>query len=428
MRRPPPILLASLLTLGSGVLNLYSVIGRGLPGRVAALREIFPLEFIHLSRSATLLIGFALVITSLNIYKRKRLAWWAGMLLAGFSVLFHLTKGVDYEEATLSALVVAGLWITRRQFTVKSRAVGWSLAVRGSVLALILALAYGVAGFWLLEPREFGIDFGVWDSAQRTMRFFLLQGDPSLRPHTRYAAWFLDSLYLISSAAFLYVGFAFFRPALYRFGTHPHEIELAKSVLDRYGRCSQDFFKARPDKSLFWSPDRDCFLAYRVAAGFAVVLGDPVGHEKAIEPLVREFEAYCRDNDWGLGFHQALPDFLEVYQRLGFKKLKVGDEAIVDLNSFTLQGAAAKTFRSRVNLLEKAGIRTQYCEPPISSFVTPIKKMESPGFLKYRVTASPMSSIFPMVEKSTVGGMEILRPPRTESFFMLSLPDMAGTL
>jgi phosphatidylglycerol lysyltransferase len=46
--------------------------------------------------------------------------------------------------------------------------------------------------------------------------------------------------------------------------------------------------------------------------------------------------------------------------------LKVGDEAIVDLTGFTLQGAAAKTFRSKVNLLEKAGIRTQYFEPPIS--------------------------------------------------------------
>jgi phosphatidylglycerol lysyltransferase len=366
VRRPPPILLASLLTLGSGLLNLYSVIGPSLPERVAWLRQIFPLEFIRLSRSVTLLIGFALVITSLNIYRRKRLAWWVGMLLAGFSVLFHLTKGVDYEEATLSALLVAGLWLTRGRFTVKSRAVSWSLAVRGAVLALILAFAYGVAGFWLLERREFGVNFDVRDSAQRTIRFFLLQGDPSLRPRTHYAAWFLDSLYLISSAAFLYVGFAFFRPVLYRFRIHPHEVELARSVLERHGRCSQDFFKARPDKSFFWSPGRDCFLAYRVAGSFAVVLGDPSGPAEAIEPLVREFEAYCTDNGWGLGFHQALPDFLEVYQRLGFRKLKVGDEAIVDLAAFTLQGAAAKTLRSKVNQLEKTGIRTEYSDPPLS--------------------------------------------------------------
>jgi len=365
-RTPPAILIASLLTLGSGLLNLYSVIGRGLPGRMAALRGIFPLEFIHLSRSATLLIGFALVIVSRNIYRRKRLAWWLGVFLASFSVLFHLTKGIDYEEATLSAALLAGLWITRRRFTVKSSPWGWPLALRRSVLALALALVYGVAGFWLLETREFGINFTLGDSVRRTMRLVTFQEDPALKPHTRYAAWFLDSLYLISAAALLYAGFAVFRPALYRFRTHPHEIELAKGVLERHGRCSQDFFKARADKSLFWSPDRECFLAYGVARSFAVVLGDPVGPVPALEQIIRDFEAYCRDNDWGLGFHQVLPDFLGTYEGLGFRKLKVGDQAIVDLATFTLQGKAAKAFRSKVNQLEQSGVTARYYEPPLS--------------------------------------------------------------
>ncbi|MFB3778616.1 MAG: phosphatidylglycerol lysyltransferase domain-containing protein [Bryobacteraceae bacterium] len=364
-RTPPAVLLAFLLTLGSGLLNLYSVIGPSLPERVVRLREVFPLEFIRLSRSATLLIGFALVIVSLNIYRRKRRAWLIAVLLAGFSVLFHLAKGVDYEEATVSALLLATLWATRHRYSVKSRGGGWALATRRSLLALALALVYGITGFWLLAPREFGIDFNLLNSVERTMHFFLLQGDPSLQPRTHYAIWFQDSLYLISLASFLYVGFAFFRPALYQFRTHPHEIEQAKAVLERYGRSSQDFFKARPDKSFYWSSGHDCFLAYRVGGNFAVVLGDPIGPEDAIEPIIRRFVSYCADNDWGLGFHQALPDFLDVYQRLGFKKLKIGDDAIVDLTSFTLQGPAAKTFRSKVNLLEKAGIRTEYVPPPI---------------------------------------------------------------
>lgn len=88
-RTPPAILIASLLTLGSGLLNLYSVIGRGLPGRMAALRGIFPLEFIHLSRSATLLIGFALVIVSRNIYRRN--GWPGGW---GYSLLLSPSSSI----------------------------------------------------------------------------------------------------------------------------------------------------------------------------------------------------------------------------------------------------------------------------------------------------------------------------------------------
>ena len=368
-RRPLIVTGVALLTLGSGLLNLYSVMGRSLPERLSTLLRVFPLEFAHLSRSATLLIGFALVIVSLNIYRRKKLAWWSALALAGFSVVFHLTKGVDYEEASFSAVLLLALLLARPHFTVRSRLAGWTGAMLRAGLALVLATAYGMAGFWFLEPREFGINFDWKDSLRRTSRFLTLAGDPSLRPHTRHAEWFLDSLYLISSTAFLYAGLALFRPARYRLRTHPHEVELAHGLLAQHGRCAQDFFKARPDKSFFFSTAQDAFLAYSVGADFAVVLGDPVGPEQQVGTIIKEFAAFCDNNGWGLGFHQTLPDFLEVYSHLGFKKLKVGDEAIVDLTQFTLEGKAAKTFRSRVNQLEKGGIRASYHEPPVPATV-----------------------------------------------------------
>ena len=113
------------------------------------------------------------------------------LLLSTVYVLFHVTKGVDYEEARLSTLLVATLLATLRDFKVRS-----------------------LISFWLLERRESGIDFDWKDSLIRTSRFLSFQGDPTLHPHTRHAVWFLDSLYWLSSSAFLYVGFVLFRPAV----------------------------------------------------------------------------------------------------------------------------------------------------------------------------------------------------------------------
>ena len=70
-RRAPFVWLVALVTLGSGLVSLASLIGPSLPGRIHFLKEVFPLEFIHLSRFFTLLTGFALVVSSLNVYKRK---------------------------------------------------------------------------------------------------------------------------------------------------------------------------------------------------------------------------------------------------------------------------------------------------------------------------------------------------------------------
>jgi phosphatidylglycerol lysyltransferase len=364
-RRRLLILVVTLVTLGSGLLNLYSVMGPVDPVRRRLMREVFPLDFIHLFRSFTLLIGFALVISSINIYKRKKRAFQLVFALASFSIFFHLTKGLDYEEATFSGILLVLLWLSRKYFTVKSSIPDWRSGLIRLTVAMLVAIGYGIAGFWLLDPREFGINFTIGDSVHRTFLFLSLIGDPGVVPHTHYAHWFVDSLYLITVTAILYSGFAVFRPALYQLRVRPYESALARQIITQYGRTTMDYFKSWPDKSYFFSPDHQCFLAYSVGANFAVVLGDPVGPENFIEDIVRRFKDFCQEHDWGFGFHQTLPDFLPVYRRLGFKKLKIGDDAIVDLRTFTLDGKTMKATRNAIAKLDKAGVHTRQYDPPI---------------------------------------------------------------
>ena len=372
----------ALIILGSGILNLYSVLGRALPGRAAILYEIFPLEFIHLSRFITLLTGFALVITSTNIYKKKRRAFHLALLLSLLSFLFHLTRGLNYEEAAFSLVIMALLWISRKSFTVESSipSLPWGFIRLG--IALLAALAYGTAGFWLLDTREFGINFTIGDSIRRTLSFLALAGDPEIIPRTRHARWFLDSLYLITVTAMVYALFAVFRPVVYRFRTLPHERKLAEDITRRYGRSSLDFFKYWSDKTFFFSESRQCFIAFRVGGGYAMALGDPVGPEEEIEPTIRNFEQYCAQNDWRIAFHQTLPDFLPVYQKLGFRKLKIGDDAIVNLSTFSLDGKEAKKLRHEVNQLEKQGFKFTRHDPPIPADVIEQLKQVSDGWLQ----------------------------------------------
>ena len=149
------------------------------PERASILRQVFPLEFLHLSRSITLLIGLALVISSVNVFKRKRRAWKTVVALAGFSVVFHLTKGLDYEEAALSAALLILLIAARRSFTVESGNPEIGAALLGLTIAFLAAVGYGVLGFWLLDPKEFGVNFHVGDAVRSTLRFLILVGDPA---------------------------------------------------------------------------------------------------------------------------------------------------------------------------------------------------------------------------------------------------------
>jgi phosphatidylglycerol lysyltransferase len=368
--------------LGSGLINLCSVAGRALPERAAILREIFPLVFIHLSRFITMLIGFALIVLSINIYKRKKRAFQIALVLSILSIIFYLIKGLDYEEAILSVILIAMLLLSRKIFTVGSSIPGIGLGLIQLGVAFMAALVYGAAGFWILDTREFGINFTIGESIKQTLSFLSLMGDPEIVPRTHHARWFLNSLNVMTAAAMTYAFFAVFRPVVYRYGTLPHERKIAEEITARHGRSSLDFFKYWPDKTYFFSESHQCYIAFRVGGGYAVVLGDPVGPETEIEPTIQRFIEYCRNNDWRVAFHQALPDFLPIYQKLGFRKLKIGDDAIVDLPNFTLDGKEAKKLRHAINQLEKQGIRFTRYDPPISPEIMSLLKQVSDGWLR----------------------------------------------
>jgi phosphatidylglycerol lysyltransferase len=360
-RKPPVVIAITLATLASGALNLYSLVHPADSARLKLLHELLPLAFVRLSRFMTLTLGFALVISALNIYKRKRRAFQVVLGLLALSILFHITQGLDYEEALLSLAFLGLLLVGRRHFTVRSRALDLRSAVERMAVALLVGVGYGVAGFWLLDPREFGINFSLRQAVHQTLLAFVLATDPGLVPHTRHAVWFLDSLTLMTTIVLGYSLSLLFRPVLYRLRTVPQQRVAAAAIVREHGRSNLDFFKLWPDKSFFFSGSGQTVVAYSVGAGCALALGDPVGPEHEIEGIVRDFSRFCADNDWRLAFYQTLPDFLPAYNRCGLARLKLGDEAIVDLRAFTLEAGLRKAVRK----VERLGIQARFYDPPL---------------------------------------------------------------
>jgi phosphatidylglycerol lysyltransferase len=329
---------AALMTLGSGVINLWSVASPRLPERMRILHRLFPLEFLHISSFLTMIFGFGLIVSSLNIARKKRRAFQVVLVLASLSIVFHLIKGLDYEEATFSAVLVGLLLLTKNSFRVSSRAIP---KVRNQALHIgigaVVAISYSLAGYWQTESR--------WEH------------------------WFARSTHLMAATFMIYVFVLLYRPVKYRFRARPIDRARAADVLAEHGRTTQDFFKIWPDKSFFFSDSGRSFVAFRVGNNFAVVLGDPSGPTEEFPGLIQKFSEYCRLNDWRLAFHQATPEVLDIYRQQGFRRFKVGDDAIVDLNAFNLEGRARKDIRTKFNQFEKTGIHVVRYDTPIPSNV-----------------------------------------------------------
>lgn len=106
-------------------------------------------------------------------------------------------------------------------------------------------------------------------------------------------------------------------------------------------------------------------MAYVAKGRVALALGDPIGPEEDVADALAGFRAYCAGNDWQPAFYQTLPDYLDAYEAAGFDALGIGQEAVVDLQSFTLAGGANKSLRTNVNKFTRLGHRAELHEPPL---------------------------------------------------------------
>lgn len=356
--------LVTLVTLLSGFLNLISLV------RPLALAPAFiDLPLVATSRLLTLLVGLGLVVSAVNVHRRRRLAYYLVLVFAIVTVLAQVSTQPDPVGLAAPLLLLILLVRTRHLFTARTDRpdLGRTLARIG--LALLAGLAYGTLGFWWLGVRDFGQAFSPAASMVETVRYLLLLGDPALSAETAFGRWFLHSLTWVTVFVLAYVLYSFFRPIAYQLNTRPHERARAEALLKLYGRAAEDYFKLWPDKSYFFSSGGNCVVAYGVAGSFAVVLGDPVGPADEIEEATAEFLAFCQENGWGIAFHSVLPDFLPVYDRLGLRRLQIGEEALVDLTTFTLQGKRGRWLRKTVNKLDREGITVELIPPPVPEAV-----------------------------------------------------------
>ena len=112
-----------------------------------------------------------------------------------------------------------------------------------------------------------------------------------------------------------------------------------RALLARHGQLdSLGYFATRSDKSYVFSPTGKAAIAYRVKAGVCLAAGDPVGDVEAWPGAIRVWIQLTQQRAWIPAVLAASETGAEVYKRAGFDALEIGDEAVVEVADFTLDG------------------------------------------------------------------------------------------
>lgn len=314
--------------------------------------------------------GVFTAFLAITMRRRKRAAWILNLVLSGsFLALFAFAMAFpeirryaqNWVSLVLTAAFVGALLVGRREFYAKgdrsNPRLAATVAVGGGLVASLLAgllitvtnTAPDAARSTFLERWHYG-----------TLRLVSVAAEESRFPGIEPPNWANVAINVLSTLLVLAVFYAAFRSRRAVDPLTEDDEKRLRALLERHGeRDSLGYFALRREKSVVWSPTGKAAVAYRVVGGVSLASGDPLGDPEAWPGAIVPWLVEARAHGWIPAVMGASEEAGTVYARHGLDALELGDEAIVEVAEFTLEGRAMRTVRQAYNRVKRAGYRVR---------------------------------------------------------------------
>ena len=311
---------AAFAVFGAGAVLLFSGATPGLGRRLLLLRHFVPLPVLELSHLLGSAVGVALLVIANGLHRRLNGAWWLTMWLLAAGIVLSLLKGFDYADALVLAAVGGILVLARSRFPRRASLLDQRFSGRW-IAALVLVLgttAWLVAFSYRHVPyaNDLWWEFAFRAQAPRSLRALLF----AVILAAAYGLWRL------------------LRPAV-PLATAPGgaDLERVEAVVAAQPDTTANL-ALLGDKNLLFNDDASAYIMYQVSGGSWIAMGDPIGPAPAREALAWRFVEKCDDMAASPVFYQVSAANLSIYIDLGLRLSKLGEEALVELEGFSLEG------------------------------------------------------------------------------------------
>ena len=327
----------SFLSFAAGLILLISGATPAIIGRVGALEEMVGLSVLELSHLAGSAIGVGLLLLARGLYFRIDAAWHLTVWLLGAGIAASLLKGLDWEEALALALIMVPLLLTHREFYRRASLLTEPLSPRWLVAVAIAVFASIWVGLVAYQEvpyqNELWWQFAFDASAPRMMRASLV---------AVLGLGIVATLRLMQPSR---------RPAPL---PAAEDLIRARRVVEQSDNVSGNL-ALLGDKSLLFSDSGQGFIMYGVSGRSWIAMGDPVGPVEESAELVWRFRELCDRQGGRCAFYEVAGETLPVYVDADLYLSKLGEEARVNLATFSLDGRPRAPLRQSHRKAERDG-------------------------------------------------------------------------
>ena len=358
--------MAAVALFVAGAIDLLSAVTAPLRQHLHLIATYLPVAVVQAAGALTAIAGIGMIMLSRGILKGQRRSWLVAVALLTASLALHLLHAADLITLLVCVGVLVLLMVRREMFRAETEPA--TAVTAFAILALGGAIAT-LGGFIGVELAGKVHHHPLPDWPQ------VMAGSAERLVGVRWVT-FPSTIDRFASLSLLAVGLCLIVVALYlltrpvvdrrlssgraAIGRRAAELR-ARDIVRRHGTGTLDYFALRDDKQWFFH--RDSLVAYAVFGGVALVSPDPIGPFSERAHVWDSFRRHVDRNGWGLGVMGAGEEWLPTYQASGMRFLYIGDEAVVDPRTFSLEGGKMKGLRQAVNRVARYGYTVRFLDP-----------------------------------------------------------------
>jgi lysyl-tRNA synthetase, class II len=339
-----------------GVLCLLDAFGRHKMALLDWFTPLLPVPARLTAQAVVTVSGLLLLRVAAGLRRRKRDEWRIAVSICALMTVAHLIRGERRPfEAAVTIALLAILIAARAQFTARADPHSRWFAIRVGAQFLAVALGYGMVALALPGHVPAGTPFTA-RLREIVLSLIGLGGWIPLRSE-RYSDVFHATMLAFGLLTIACTVILLLRSSAPAAHLSAEDEQRLRRLLGCHGwRDSLGYFALRRDKSVVWSPSVKAAVTYRVVCGVALVSGDPIGDPEAWPGAIAAYRRLVEEYGWTPAVMGCGERAAAAFRReCGLAAIPVGEEAVVPVAGFSLDGRAMRGVRQACGRLERDG-------------------------------------------------------------------------
>lgn len=315
-----------------------------------------------------IILGYIfLLLARITKEKVKRVIGWL-VVISGITLIYLNIPTISWQTSIFIIITLLLLFKMRHQFYREQFIYAYEMCIVDIVLITFITLVYL---YYLTKHLPHSIHF--W---QR--EFYILAFENT---------WLYIMAMILIIALCYYIILKKHMIRKVKLGS-PFEVDRYSQFLKKYGGNNNAGLAYLNDKRLYWyQVDNEDVLVfqYQLYNNKCVVMGSPIGDLAYMKEGVKAFLNDLDRLHYQAVFYEVDANITMFLHEFGFEFIKFGEDAEVNLETFTLQGKKNKTLRNMRNHAVAGGLSFEVIYPPYSNQILDQIKEVSDAWLGNRL-------------------------------------------